>query len=149
MKALILVAACLFSMTCFGQTKLISHRSHSGTDADFRIALEGDLFDIANSNFGNPSAYIDKIDTVILKGKNKMIVFRKRYTEILGTNRIYNKRCVRDTVTIITAAQFFKANSIDSLKVEIRKVYRMSTLDTTHFIGFDDKFKKRRQQSNK
>ncbi len=144
MKALILFAACLFSIACFGQTKLISHRSHSGSDADFRVAAEGNLFDIGNSNFGNPSAYIDKIDTVILIGKNKMIVFRKRYTEILGTNRIYDKRCVRDTITATSAAQFFKANSIDSLKVELQKMYRMSRLDTTHFIGFNNKFKQRK-----
>jgi len=142
MKTLTCILVCLFSVTCFGQTKLISHRSHSGSNANFRPAIENDLFDIGNSNFGLAISYIDKIDTVILKGKNQMIVVRKRYRVING--KIGKTISARDTLTKANAADFFKANSIDSLKAEIHKMYKTAKLDSIFFVGFNKKFKQKK-----
>jgi len=52
MKKLILVF--LMQTMIFAQTKLIAHKSHSGSNANFNLALNEDLFDINESNFGNP-----------------------------------------------------------------------------------------------
>jgi hypothetical protein len=51
------IACCLsFALLCstflFAQTKLIAHKSHSGSDRNFRIAYDAGFFDMDNSNFG-------------------------------------------------------------------------------------------------
>ena len=142
MKTLTCILVCLFSVTCFGQTKLVSHRSHSGSDANFRTAIEKDLFDIGNSNFGLVVKYTDKIDTVILKGKNQIIVVKKRYRIING--KPDKTISARDTLTKANAADFFKANSMDGLKAEIHKMYKTAKLDSILFIGFNKKFKQKK-----
>ena len=138
MKTLTFIVACFFSITCFGQTKLISFRSHSGTNANFRTAVEHNMFDIGNSNFGLAISYIDKIDTVILKA-NKVIVMRKRYRLIQG--RINKTTFIKDTLTKTKEAVFFAINNVDSLRADVQKKYPNAKLDSTQFIGFDKQFK--------
>jgi hypothetical protein len=145
MKTLICIAACLFSVTCFGQTKLVSYRSHSGNNANFRTAVENNLFDIGNSNIGLSVEHVDKVDSVIFKSNDKIIVLRKTYDIVVGMGRGPAKiTYVRDVLTKATAADFFKANSIDSLKAEIHKMYKTTKTDSTLFIGFDKKFKQKK-----
>ena len=148
MKTLTFIAACLFSVTCFGQTKLISFRSHSGSSANFRKAVEHNLFDIGNSNFGYPVRRFDKVDTVILKANNKIIILTKRYVMVEGRHDADDITYIRDTITKASYTNFFLANSIDSLKTEIRvmyrKKYRIVNLDSTLFIGFDKLKQKKR-----
>lgn len=43
-----------FIMQSQAQTKLIAHKSHSGSLSHFKTALEGNLFDMAASDFGDP-----------------------------------------------------------------------------------------------
>ena len=152
MKTLIFIAACLLSVTCFGQTKLISFRSHSGSNANFRKAVEHNLFDIGNSNFGTRTVQIDKIDTIILKANNKIIILRKTYTITIPVD--YTPRDIgyfRDTLTKAAFADFFLANNVDSLKTKIRamywKKYKFAKLDSTLFIGFDKKFKQKKARN--
>ena len=47
----------------------------------------------------------------------------------------------RDTLTTENAALFFKAKSVDSLKVLIHKKYVQYKIDSTVFLGFKKKFK--------
>jgi len=145
MKTLIFISACFFSFACFGQTKLISYRSHSGSDANFRNAVEHNLFDIGASNFGLSVERVNKIDSVIMKGNNKIIVLRKTYDMIIGM-RSQPQRVIytRDTLTKANAADVFTANNMDDLKSGIRKVYTTAKLDSTLFIGFDKKFKQKK-----
>ena len=149
MKTLLCISACLFSFACFGQTKLISFRSHSENNANFRTAVEYNLFDIGNSNFGTSTQTINKIDTVLLQGKNTIIVLRKSYDIVIPLNKVSNTKYHRDTLTRTKAADFFEANNIDSLKVKIRKMYRFAKLDSALFIGFDKKFKRAASKTNK
>jgi len=151
MKTLTFIAACLFSVTCFGQTKLISFRSHSGSNANFRTAVEHSLFDIGNSNFGTHDQQIDKIDTVILKSRNKIIILRKSFTVTVPGPLYERPRDIayfRDTLTKAAYADFFLAKNADALKKEISSVYRLKylivKLDSTVFIGFDKKFKQKK-----
>ena len=148
MKTLTFITACLFSVTCFGQTKLISFRSHSGSNANFRVAVEHDLFDIGKSNFGTHTERVDKIDTIILKTNKKIIILRKSYTITVPIRmKPYDIGYFRDTLTKATYADFFLANNGDSLKTAIRamyrKMYKFVKLDSTVFIGFDKKFKQK------
>ena len=128
MKPLIYIAACLFSLTGYAQTKLISFRSHSGNNANFRTAVEKDLFDIGNSNFGISDG--DKIDSVILLSGKRIIVSRRTFE---------SDKPRRDTLTRANASEIFAATNMQSLKAALQKKYYRPMFGRTHFIGF--KFK--------
>ena len=131
MRTLITLIACLFSITGYTQTKLISYRSHSGSTAHFRTAVEKDLFDIGGSNFG--IIEVEKIDSVVMKSKNRIIVSRRFYGSVKGTQR--------DTLTSANASEIFAATSMQNLKAALHKKYSKANIDKTRFIGFDSKLK--------
>ena len=130
MKTVICMVACLYSATVFGQTKLISFRSHSGNNAHFRTAVENNLFDIGKSNFGIITT--EKIDTVIMASNDRIIVLRKRF--IKGNNQDY--QFSRDTLTRANDSIIFAANSKESLKLALHEKYWSAALDSVRFIGF-------------
>jgi hypothetical protein len=130
MKMVICIVACLFSATVFGQTKLISFRSHSGNNAHFRTAVEHNLFDIGKSNFG--IIITEKIDTVIMASHDKIIVLRKKYHGERKDAFIF----FRDTLTRANASGIFEANRLESLKQAMHEKYWSAALDSVHFIGF-------------
>jgi hypothetical protein len=135
MKMVIGIVACLFSATVYGQTKLISFRSHSGNNANFRTAVEHNLFDIGKSNFGIITT--EKIDTVIMASNDKIVVLIKTY-------RVGSKKAdgfSRDTLTRTNASGIFAANSMESLKAALQKKYMAVALDSVRFIGFNNKYK--------
>ncbi len=144
MKAVIIVVACLFSLIGFGQTKLISFRSHSGNNANFRTAVENNLFDIPNSNFGiiSPS---EKIDSVIKESNDRIIVLKRKY---YPGNNSYNY-FLQDTLTRANASDFFAANNMQSLKEAIQKKYKTAVQDSILFIGFGKKFKNKKDSPKK
>lgn len=126
MKIMIFLTTCLFSIAGYTQTKLISFRSHSGSNAHFRTAVEKDLFDIGKSNFG--IVEVEKIDSVVMKSNNRIIVSRKFY----GSGRGYKS----DTLTNANAKEFFEATSMHELQLALRLKYKKANVDNTHFIGF-------------
>ncbi|HEX6428171.1 MAG TPA: hypothetical protein VF008_10815 [Niastella sp.] len=136
MKILITLVACLYSIICFGQTKLISFRSHSGNNANFRTAVEHNLFDLPNSNFG--IAVFENIDSVIMQSKGRIIVL-KSFSHDVNRKRRYG--FYRDTLTRANASDFFTATSMQNLKAVVQKKYGGAFSDSTFFIGFDNKFK--------
>ncbi|RZL30277.1 MAG: hypothetical protein EOO96_18460, partial [Pedobacter sp.] len=65
MRTFLFIITCFISTVCFSQTKLIAHKSHSGSNANFRLAMNKNLFDIGQSNFGIVVKTIkNKVDTV-------------------------------------------------------------------------------------
>jgi hypothetical protein len=140
MKMIIPIVAFLFSVSSYGQTKLISFRSHSGNNANFRTTVENNLFDIGNSNFGIIVKLSKVIDTVMLVSNNRIIIVRKIYHD--GDDHpVFS----REILSSANAGEFFTANSIDSLKVAIHEKYKGVILDSTRFIGFDKKFERRKK----
>jgi hypothetical protein len=140
MKTLISIVACIFSITAFAQTKLISFRSHSGNNANFRLAVEKDLFDIGNSNFGIITTA--KIDSVIMASGKTIIVIRGVYTR--GDNR-NRHQATRDTLTRANASNVFAASNMQSLKAALQKKYPWTSLQGVPFIGFANRFKGNKQ----
>lgn len=139
MRIIFSLSLSLLCLTCFSQTKLISHRSHSGSNNNFRRAVEHNLFDIENSNFGLSIQYVEKVDSVVLKSPNTILISRKKYRIING--KIDKTTKTTDTVNRANSIQFFKAKSIDSLKKEIKRTYKLINLDSAKFIGFSKVFK--------
>jgi hypothetical protein len=136
MKIPACIVACLLSITAFAQTKLIAFRSHSGNNANFRTALENDLFDLSNSNFGYIATV--QIDTVIMVSNNKIVVLKKRYYE---GSRGGPQYFYRETLTRANASDLFAATNMQSLKAAVRKKYRGAEVDSVRYIGFTKKFK--------
>ena len=132
MKIAICIAACLFSIAGYAQTKLIAFRSHSGSNTHFRTAVEKGLFDIGNSNFGIIET--EKIDSVIRKSENRIIVVRKALGN--GDNKVN-----RDILTKGNASEIFVATDKKSLKMALHSKYMRAALDNITFVGFDKKFK--------
>lgn len=132
MKIVICIAACLFSIAGYAQTKLISFRSHSGSNAHFRTAVEKDLFDIGNSNFG--IVEIEKIDSVIRESKNRIIVIRRSF----GTG---NNKVKRDTLTSVNDSEIFAATDEQRLRGALHAKYIKASVDHISFVGFGRKFK--------
>lgn len=132
MKVLITLITCLYSFVGFAQTKLISYRSHSGSNAHFRTAVEKDLFDIGNSNFGIVET--EKIDSVIKQSKDRIIVVRKAW----GT---LGNKIKRDTLTSANASDCFAATDAHCLKLALHAKYYKASVNNISFIGFGRKFK--------
>jgi len=143
MKTLSFIVFCLFSAACLGQTKLVAYRSHSGSDANLRTAIDHEMFDMPNSNLGiAPGTYITKIDSVILVGHDQMTVVRNTYYTYQGkTKRAYT---MRDTVTKAAYAEMFSASNADELKAVLSKKYKTFKTDSTRFIGFSKKFSQKK-----
>lgn len=139
MRIVFSLSLSLLCLTCFSQTKLISHRSHSGSNNNFRRAIENNLFDIENSNFGLSIQYVEKVDSVILKSANTILISRKKYRIINGKTDKTTRTI--DTINRANSIQFFKAKNIDSLKKEIKRTYKLINLDSAKFIGFNKFFK--------
>lgn len=132
MRTLITLIACLYSFVGFAQTKLISFRSHSGSNAHFRTAVEKDLFDIGNSNFG--IIEVEKIDSVIKESKDRIIVIRT----VLHSG---DNKAKRDTLTKANASDCFAATDAHSLKLALHAKYIKASLNSITFVGFGRKFR--------
>jgi len=106
----------LLSIPAVSQTRLISHKSHSGSVATFSTALESSLFDIAASNFGEPGSEMRfVVDSVILLPDNRAVViasekdvwvtYPKSSLVLTGRDTLYNellsKRHNKDSLTRI------------------------------------------------
>jgi len=76
---LMLVLFLLSMSFSFAQTKVISHKSHSGSKKTFRIAYEKSLFNLNQSNFGLPgNRNIVLLDTVIAVNDSVTILKMRR-----------------------------------------------------------------------
>lgn len=127
MKQLLIIFACCSCLVAHAQTKLIAFKSHSGSAENFSLALENDLFDMAESDFGLPTTVT--LDSVILVKKSVAVIVTSR-----GEGRPIFTR--RDTLRSKTL--FNKKISLDSLRMNIHKLIRFdNSADSVKFIGFD------------
>lgn len=66
MKINILLLFLFATVLCEAQTKVIAHKSHSGSRQSFSKAYQNNLFDINRSNFGHPGfRSVVLLDTII------------------------------------------------------------------------------------
>ncbi|WP_395042779.1 hypothetical protein [Flavobacterium sp.] len=146
MRTLSIVIFSLIFGISFSQTKLISHKSHSGNNESFRISLEENLFDIGDSNLGAaPNRYERNavLDTVIYVSKEKTILLTSEYCtesdrndfKILSSNKW---RVGKET--LYNHNLFSKNHSLDSIKEVLKSDYNFKNdINKVVFIGFDNK----------
>ena len=82
MKKITLVLMLLAASAALGQTKKISYKSHSGSPENFSVALEENLFDMDNSNFGmapQRNVTTAQLDSVIFVSDSVAIMVTSEY----------------------------------------------------------------------
>ena len=95
-KIIFFLLVCQFG---FSQTKLIAHKSHSGSNKNFIFALENNLFDKDNLGLGGMEITdYKKLDSVIYIDKNKVILSSSNYTQ----RRMRSNICTKDELTKIS-----------------------------------------------
>jgi hypothetical protein len=121
------------------QTKLIAHKSHSGSMATFTTAFNNNLFDMGESNFGEPA--LERrytIDSIILRPDDSAIVISSIKELWWGTPKSQIEfKPGRDT--LYNHPLLSKRHSKDSIAV---KVYTKNLEDPV-LVNYDnDNFKK-------
>lgn len=149
MRKVLLFFGCFFSTVCFSQTKLISHKSHSGSDAEFRIALEKNWFDAENSNLGvapNRRERNAVLDSVIYVSDEKVILVTSEFC-VESNHEDYkilnSKKWSAGKETVYNHKLFSKKHALDSIKEVLKTQYSFrNDIDKVVFVGYDNQAKK-------
>lgn len=131
----------------FSQTKMISHKSHSGSSVNFKKALKENLFTIGESNFGMaPQRHVrnSKLDTVKLLSSNVAIMITSEschWEEYDGRDRSTESVWSAGTDTVYDHPVFNAKNSLPEIKSKLKREYFFAnSIDSVVFIGFDGKY---------
>lgn len=143
---LIIVAFSFIYFNCFSQTKMISHKSHSGSKSTFSVSLKKSLFNIGESNFGMaPERFVrnSNLDTVKLLSPHVAVMitsetcFREDYSRTRGSMELWSAGA--DTVYYHDV--FNSKNSVAQIKSTLKNNYYFNnSVDSIVFIGFDGKY---------
>ena len=148
MKNYILFIALIIGQFGFSQTKLIAHKSHSGSDATFALAVKNNLFDISESNFGNtPEMRLENrsnLDSVIYVSNDKIIFVTSSTNTCSAERRPINQLHLgiwSNGRHIAANHNLFKRNhALDSIKKVLKTEYSFqNNIDKVVFIGYDNK----------
>lgn len=126
------------------QTKMISHKSHSGTKATFKKAIYLNRKDLSASNFGGPhTKSISLLDEVKVISKDKVVLkIRKSNTCIIyhtnyKTMKPNEFKVVYDTLTNHPVLN--KKNPISLIKSRKDEfMFYDNPIIEVKFIGFND-----------
>ncbi|TDG35756.1 hypothetical protein EZJ43_12095 [Pedobacter changchengzhani] len=121
MKSIFISMLTCLCFTGYGQTKLISYKSHSGNISNFRKAIVNNLFDLHQSNFGLVTSYNTKVDTVF-KVNGHLVVCKITEHQVDGkiSKVVYRK----DTLSLASSKPYIKLKDEKSMKKALLKNYR-------------------------
>ena len=149
MRNVLLFFGCFFSVVCFSQTKLISHKSHSGSDAEFRIAFEKKWFDADNSNLGvapNRRERNAVLDSVIYVSDEQVILVTSEFcveSDREDYKILSSKKWTAGRETVYRHKLFSKKHALDSIKDILKTQYSFrNDIDKVVFVGYDNQAKK-------
>jgi hypothetical protein len=144
-----IVLILLFTITfCQAQTKVIAHKSHSGSTHTFKKAYQNNLFDINRSNFGLPgNRNIFVLDTIIavndsvtvlkMRESNVCYAYGTKYTDLKKSD--FKSK----SVTLTNHDVFNKKNNITFIKEQRKNLYIEepyisfnNPIEKVVFIGF-------------
>ena len=151
MRQLFIALLIFTGSSLLAQTKEIAFKSHSGNMNNFNIALENELFDNGESNFGLPSdkkSY--KLDSVIFISDSVSVMVTKEYHRAFNEPEDSAKLWGVKKDTVYNNPLFVRKNSIDNIKKALQKDGKyINPVDKTIFIGFDNmKSKDKKSQKN-
>jgi hypothetical protein len=149
-----LLIICLISFTCTGllaQTKVIAFKSHSGNMANFKIALEENLFDIDNSNFGHaPQRDVKtaQLDSVIFVSDSVTFLVTSEFCKWQGQEEKDAKLWKPGKEKLINNPLFSRNHSLDSIKSVIAREYGFrNSVKQVVFVGYDNNKRKYKNKS--
>ena len=148
MKTILISFLLLCAGTTFSQTKLIFHKSHSGSSSSFVKSINGNY-----SNFGKAPIREVKnamLDSVIFLTDTSAVMVTSEYctrkgeyspAEFEGTTKTRNQgklwRAGRDTV--YNHPLFSRKHSLDSIKMVVAtEYYFKNNIDNVWFVGYDN-----------
>lgn len=146
MKINLLLVFLFTTFLCGAQTKLIAHKSHSGSRHSFSKAYEKNLFDINRSNFGTPGnsnivileaviAVNDSVTVLKMKESNVCYPFGTSYKDLKESD-------FKDkTHTLINHELLYKNNSLALIKSREKDEYPIcfqNPIRKIEFIGFKE-----------
>jgi hypothetical protein len=143
---LITAAFILFFFNSFGQTKMISHKSHSGSNTTFSNSIKMNLFNIGESNFGMaPERFVrnSNLDTLKLLSPHVavMITSETCFREDYSRNKSSMELWSAGSDTVFDHPVFNSKNSLDQIKTKLKNEYYFSnSIDNVVFIGFEGKY---------
>lgn len=153
MKKITLVLLLLAGTAALGQTKKISYKSHSGSPENFSVALEENLFDMDNSNFGmapQRNVVNAQLDSVIFISDSVAIMVTSEYCvkEDTRTNKPISdpKLWSAGRATVINHPLFSKNHSLDSIRQVLKQQYNFQNpVEKVVFVGYDNQKNKYRR----
>lgn len=123
------------------QTKLIAHKSHSGSLSNFSRALENDLFDISRSNFGmapTPIIQSARLDTLIYLSDTSAVMITSEVCT-RGKRKKYDSVWKAGKDTVYFHPLFCFQHKKDSIKKVLDKSYNFKNpADSVVMIGYDN-----------
>lgn len=128
------------SAACFGQTKLISFKSHGGSNKNFHLAMVRFPEDLMKSNFGQaprPFVYCAKLDTVWYISQDTVVISTSDMCEKKCTN---SKDWTPGRDTLYKHPLFSKKYELKLIKQSLKSNYYFKNpVDSIVFIGYDSK----------
>jgi hypothetical protein len=131
------------------QTRLIAHKSHSGSNKTFARALENTKSSILFSNFGMaPQRFVrnSNLDSVILLSNNTAIMVTSEtcnWEEFDGRDKSGKQLWSAGRDTVYDHPVFTSKNSLSEIKSTLKDEYFFSNpINSIVFIGFDSDFQK-------
>ncbi|MGV3461514.1 MAG: hypothetical protein ACO1N9_13785 [Flavobacterium sp.] len=153
------IAFFLLTAVSYGQTKIISHKSHSGSIANFALAAENDLFDINASNFGDipyRNVTTSVLDSVIFLSDDKAIMVTSEYCHKDWRREPLKNSTEEKTLwkaghdTVYNHPLFARRHSLDSIKAVLKKDYHFKNdTDKAVFVGYDNKVNKYKRENKR
>lgn len=142
MKIKIILLSFFITAFCHAQTKVIAHKSHSGSNRSFSKAYQQGSSDLNRSNFGLPgNKNIFVLDTVvavndsvtILKMRESSVCFpyKTAYTELKDSD--FKSKTVR----LVNDPVFTRKNTVTFIKsAKYYEVDFSNPMNAVVFIGF-------------
>jgi hypothetical protein len=156
MKLFPFVLFIVMNTTSFCQTKMIAFRSHSGSDENFRIALENKLFDTDASDFGaapERTIVTAQLDSVIFVSDSLTILVTSQFC----TNTFWGRDETKGNPVCWKAGRemvchnllFSRNHSLDSIKKIIKEQYYFrNKVEKVVFVGYDNDNNRCKEDSN-
>jgi hypothetical protein len=134
----------VLSFLCFSaqaQTKLISHKSHSGSKVTFKTALDANLFDISESNFGAPGWFdsTSRLDSIVHVNDSIALVYRKSAMSGNWDEMRDEEKWKPFIDTLVHHELFSQKHALQDIRMRMRQYYEFRNwVDDVKFVGYDD-----------
>ena len=141
MRHLIIIILCFTGVSLHAQTQKIAFESHSGNPGNFKIAMDIELFDRDESDFGLPAnKTAHKLDSVIFISDTVSVLVSKTYTRPWSaTSDSLDKLVGQRKDTLYNDPFFSRKYLLDSIKKMVDQRGLYETTGRTKFVGFDNK----------